>query len=79
MPELTVVRCCLCGLSWLPSQPGILYRSADRRWWCRNELACRQREARRAEELAAMQRGLDRVWAEVERAFGAMPPARPGK
>ena len=83
MPELIVVRCCICDLSWLPAQPGVLYRSADRRWWCRNERECRNRVRLRALELAAMQRGLDRAWsaldvAALEHAFGQMPPARPG-
>ena len=62
---MTVV-CCLCGEPWEASSTGVLYRSADRRWWCRNELACRRRERQHQAEVAAMLRALDEVWAVLE-------------
>ncbi|HMD23782.1 MAG TPA: hypothetical protein VKH61_06750 [Streptosporangiaceae bacterium] len=88
-PEVSpaVVRCCKCDLSWFAGQLGVLYRSADQRWWCRDEMACRTRQRQREAELAAMQRGLDAAWAALDaaqvaglnHAFGQMPPMRPGK
>lgn len=58
-----VVHCCVCGERHSSASPAVLYRSADGRWWCRNELACLERHSA---VLAAMQRALDEVLAELE-------------
>lgn len=62
------VYCCVCASRWDTRDPRVLYRSADRRWWCRDEEPCTQRAraSMTAEEEAAMQRALDDVWAELE-------------
>lgn len=82
MPEPVLVppavRCCVCGKLWESQDPGVLYRSADHRWWCAAEITCRRR-ARAAdalaagvvtaltssEDMAAMFRALDDSWARL--------------
>ena len=71
-----VVFCAICPKMWDALDPGVRYVHGDGRWECADEQACFDRRA--------IQRGLDRAWAEVDRAaldhaFGQMPPARPGK
>jgi DNA-binding GntR family transcriptional regulator len=62
------VNCCV---------PRVLYRSLDHRWWCQDEIECMTRaghieehqriiDQARADDLAAMYRALDRVWADLE-------------
>ena len=34
------VFCCVCGQAHDPRGRDVLYRSDDRRWWCRNGTAC---------------------------------------
>jgi hypothetical protein len=68
------VQCCVCGTRHragsIPATA--LYRSEDRRWWCTDELDCwaRARAAEwadaHAEQMAAMYRALESVWADLE-------------
>jgi hypothetical protein len=69
------VRCCVCGTIHRPGAipATALYRSADQRWWCANEIDCWAR-ARAAEwadahaaQLAAMYRALESVWDSLEK------------
>ena len=39
-----IVQCCQCRVTWFPANPGVLYRSADNRWWCANWVACKARQ-----------------------------------
>ncbi len=56
MPEIAraEVTCCVCGQLWDARDPGVAFRSCDRRWWCTSERACLE-WARRAAILAAAQ------------------------
>lgn len=65
-----VVYCCVCGERHSSASTGVMYRSEDAQWWCRNELACRERQAA---VIAAMQRALDDVWAELEAGGWKLP------
>ena len=70
-PLPPVVFCCICGEPWEATDPGVQYRSLDRRWWCTDETSCTSRRARgeavmTAEQETAMLRALDEVWAELE-------------
>ena len=38
-----MVSCCECHVLWPADHRGVLYRSADNRWWCANWRACRDR------------------------------------
>ena len=58
-----VVHCCVCGHCHSSASTGVIYRSLDGLWQCRNEFACQERHAA---VVAAMQRALDEVWAELE-------------
>ena len=72
-----VAYCAICGHMHDTLDPAVRYVYGDGRWECVDEVAC---FARRAElgmpdtvvfdELAVKR---------IEHAFGAMPPARPGK
>ena len=44
--EATGVICCVCRKPWLPTSPGISYRSSDGRWWCTSPADCARRLAR---------------------------------
>lgn len=57
-----VVHCCVCGERHSTASPAVLYRSADSRWWCADEIAC---YGRRGAVIEAMRRALDEVWAEL--------------
>jgi hypothetical protein len=46
VPRDLEVACCICGQVWDPRDPGVLYRSLDRAWWCDDETACTDRRAR---------------------------------
>jgi hypothetical protein len=46
MPRL--VTCLECEVTWDPADNGVLYRSADNRWWCADYRACQARQAARA-------------------------------
>ena len=80
MPELPPpaaapeVVCCICGQLWDARDPGITYRSIDRRWWCADDQACLEWASRAAilaaspvrtdpATLAKMYRALDASWA----------------
>lgn len=65
------VTCEICAKVWDSLDSGVRYVYGDGRWECADEQACFDRRS--------MQRGLDAAWAAVDRAFAAMPPARPGK
>jgi hypothetical protein len=81
MPEQSHVHvhvfCLVCGQKWDPSDPGVLYRSADRQWWCADEVACRSRRAGHGVPEGVVF-SEDAVRA-LGHAFGQMPPMRPGK
>ena len=65
-PPSPIVACCVCFHLHRAGSTGVLYRSADGRWWCRNELACRRQERQHVADVAAMWRALDQVWAGLE-------------
>ena len=65
-PPRPLVACCICLHLYQAGDTGVLYRSGDGRWWCRNELACRRRERVHEANVAAMWRALDLVWASLE-------------
>ena len=59
---MTRVVCLVCGYRWLATDPGVLYRSADQRWWCADEIACAERVTMRA--------GLAKAWTGLWKAMG---------
>jgi DNA-binding GntR family transcriptional regulator len=76
-PSTPNVNCCVCGQLWNSGDPRVLYRSLDHKWWCQDETECMSRaghieehqriiDQARADDLAAMYRALDRVWADLE-------------
>ena len=73
MPEVT---CCVCGARWQAADPGVKYRSLDRRWWCTDDTACLEWASRAAilaanpvrtdpGDLAKMYRALDESWSRL--------------
>lgn len=63
-PSPLAVPCCVCGHTWPASDPGVLYRSGDRRWWCADEVACRRRKDG---TVGRMQLALRACWDIVDR------------
>ncbi len=61
------VFCVLCGQPWPWTDPRVLRRSCDGRWWCTDEAECHERHLA---NLAAMQRGLDQLWDVLDRLDG---------
>jgi hypothetical protein len=57
-------------VQWHPANPGVMYRSLDKKWWCADEKLCLARVAAAPatdpQDIAAMYRALDQVWADLE-------------
>ncbi len=54
-----IVACVLCGQQWRASDPRVLHRPHDGRWWCTDQAECHERHLA---NLAAMDRALNQVW-----------------
>lgn len=63
MEAAPIIYCCVCGTAFPASDPAVLYRSADGKWWCADEIACR---AVLNYTIKMMQAALDDVWAELK-------------
>ncbi len=78
-PASLEVLCCVCGQLWDARDPGIAYRSLDRRWQCADGHACLA-WARRAVLLhASLERSprtstedMARMWAALAESWAAL-------
>jgi hypothetical protein len=68
--EQVSVWCEICGTQWDARSPGVRFHAG--RWECEDEAGCLDCRAARPVFTGDQIRAL-------EHAFGAMPPARPGK